>query len=457
MGNITYKSSTGQTVVGSSHAGYANMMANAGFSPVAKPAPAPSAPANNSGGGSGGGSSSSGSSMSTSKINSLYTKYFGREADPSEKSYWTTRPSSELNSALSDTYKQAAGTLYDGSPIVPGQSKTQNQLKVTDIAMSTSDVDIYYQKYFNRPASLAEKTEWSGKKASDLDSALSKTYEENTGIKYDGTPIEPGQTKTQNQIKTDPTLTEIKIPDELAENPYFMQLDDNNKKIISYYWNTLQTENTNKVEAMKKALKQAGEQADPYFKEKINIIKDELARTTGTLEADLGSREKDLMARKTAIDEDLSYNKTYLTTEQQAELARAKDSYDEQILDVQGKMASAGLTSSSIRNRAENKLSKYYSNVVESSNRSYDKQQRDLGMTATRSLADIARQTADFQRQTSEGKTSSVRSAETKLGSKEFANTEYAPLLMGKVSGSILEDKGSDIRKRATALMSTNL
>jgi len=246
------------------------------------------------------------------------------------------------------------------------------------------------------------------------------------------------------------------IPDALKDDPYFMQLDENNKAIVSYYYNTLASQNTTKAEAFKTALDLASQQADPYWKEKINIIEDELLRATGSADADLASQEKTLMDRKSAIQEDLTINKQYLTAEQQAELARQADSYENSLISVRDQMAATGLSSSSIRNRAEDTLAKNNADVIGSSTRAYEKNISDLSNTATRELATIAQQTADLQRTTLENKTSLARAAEASIGSSELADTNIAPLLMGDISGTLLDTKGTDILNRAKALMETN-
>jgi hypothetical protein len=235
-----------------------------------------------------------------------------------------------------------------------------------------------------------------------------------------------------------------------------MQLDENNKAIVSYYYNTLASQNTAKAQAFTTALDLASKQADPYWKEKINIVKDELTRTTATTEADLASREKTLMDRQSAINSDLATNKAYLTTEQQAELARQSENYNVDLTTVRENMAASGLSSSSIRNRAEQRLATNNADIIGSSKRAYEKQIGDINNSATRELAIIAQQTADYQRQALESKTSSARTAEANIGSTELGTTPFAPLLMGNISGTMLDSKGTDILNRAKSLMNNN-
>ena len=285
------------------------------------------------------------------------------------------------------------------------------------------------------------------------DTATLKDYVFNKGYIDSRLDLPANAPTTTIGSETAPTA---EIPNDLANDPYFMQLDENNKAIVSYYYNTLASQNTAKAQAFTTALDLASKQADPYWKEKLNIVKDELQRTTATTEADLASREKTLMDRQNAINEDLATNKEYLTAEQQAELARQSENYNNDLTTVREQMASSGLSSSSIRNRAENKLATRNADIIGSATRAYEKNIKSTENTATRELASIAQQTADYQRQASEAKTSAARTAEANVGSTALGETSVAPLLLGGISGTMLDSKGTDILTRAKALMNEN-
>jgi hypothetical protein len=250
---------------------------------------------------------------------------------------------------------------------------------------------------------------------------------------------------------TTPTLT---IPKELADNPYFGQLDPDNQAMVAYYWNITNSQNEDKKKAFQDALNLATEQADPYWREKINLVKDEAERAFGTLTADEASEEEKLSRRSQAIAEDLKYNKEYLTAEEQAELSRQKDDYDKQLLTIRENMATRGLTSSTISTQAHEQLATASENVIGSVQRQYAKKQRDLGVGAERDVADITAQLVDLKRKLGEGKTDVARKAETYLGSGTAAGIQGASsYLLGNVSGIMKEDKGTDILQRANALL----
>jgi hypothetical protein len=103
------------------------------------------------------GGSSSSSGTSASQVNQLYQQYFGRNATTAETNFWTTQPVSSLQIQLQTDYKNASGISYDGSPIVPRTTQTQNQIaeqskeemptnvedQNEDIPTNNSDKNIY--------------------------------------------------------------------------------------------------------------------------------------------------------------------------------------------------------------------------------------------------------------------------------------------------------------------------
>jgi hypothetical protein len=342
--------------------------------------------------------------------------------------YWQSQGWSTSKQSAADTSKGSAAPVKSSAAASATLTSADGKYK-TAVTVGSAEAS----KLQNAGWKLGD----SGKSPIDVAMAVKNISNPDAVSKKD----EPVQNKSEE------------LPDELANNQYFKQLDSDNQELIKYYWSILNSENSDKTAAFEEALTMAMDQADPYWKEKINIVKDELSRSVGKSGADLESSLATLQARKTALEEDLTSNTQYLTTEQQAELARQKDNLDTEITNINDRMATAGLSSSSIRTKAEEKLNKNYQDVIGSSTRAYEKKIRDTQNTATRELESIARQTADFQRQTSENKTSAVRTAESTLGSSELSGADYAPLLMGGVSGSLLTEKGSDILTRAEALM----
>ncbi|MCK9578696.1 hypothetical protein M0R01_04400 [bacterium] len=275
-----------------------------------------------------------------------------------------------------------------------------------------------------------------------------------------GQPESNGNTGDTTPINTGSSvLPTVDIPKELSDNPYFNQLDDNNKAIIAYYWNITNSQDVAKQTEFQNALKLAGEQADPYWKEKLNVLKDETNRALGTLETDEATNEAELSRRSQEITDNLTYNKGYLTTEQQAELAKQKDTYDQDLVALRESMAAKGLSSSSIKTQAGEQLAKSNAGVVESTQRQYAKQLRDLGVNANSSITDITSQINNLKKKLGENKTDIIRKVESYLGSTDTTTNinNSSSYLLGNIKGTIGEEKGTDILQRANALLGSSL
>lgn len=249
---------------------------------------------------------------------------------------------------------------------------------------------------------------------------------------------------------------DLTIPESLRNDPYFMQLDPDSQAMIAYYQDIADKEDVKRQEAFDKALKLAGEAAEPYFKEKLSIIQDELSRAIGTMGADLASREQELTRRSREIEEDLTYNRENLTVDEAAELARQRRQYDIELETIGETMADRGLSSSTIRNRAESRLEESYVDVIESTGRKYARAQRAEGVGAARLQTDITQQMADLQRRTAEAKTGAARGVEQYVGTEELGKMGLGQFALGGIKGGMEEEKAGDILQRSQAMMLTN-
>lgn len=245
------------------------------------------------------------------------------------------------------------------------------------------------------------------------------------------------------------------IPNDILQNPMFKQLDSQSQDLVKYYWNILASQDVAKANKFNEALGIAVSQATPYWREKINIMKDEIGRALGTTDQDLASREAELVRRRDAITQDLTSNTDYLSLNEQRDLANTKRTYEDELNNLREDMAARGLSSSTIRSQAEEKSQEAYTGVITSIQRDAAKQKSDLALGAERDVTDIAKTIEDLRRAALEQKTSTVRSAEATLGSSELGSlTGAKDLLSGGISGSLLEQQASDILTRTTALMS---
>lgn len=268
-------------------------------------------------------------------------------------------------------------------------------------------------------------------------------------------PTTPAQTTPVNTGSS--TVPTVDVPQDLANDPFFKQLNDENKSIIAYYWKTLSGQNTNSVAAFEEAMNLASQQADPYWKEKARIIKDELTRVLQGTNEDLVSQEQLLARRKKELLDDLTYNKDQLTTEQAAELARQADKYEAELDATREKMAERGLSSSSIRTQAEERLDTENADIIESTERKYARELRSQEVTSGRKILDYDQQIGDLRRTAQDQKKAAVRKAESALGTTEVETLSGASEFTSKnITGSMATDKSNDILTRAKALLTKN-
>ena len=266
-----------------------------------------------------------------------------------------------------------------------------------------------------------------------------------------------GDTKTQN---TPPAENKNQGgSEEFKSSPYYIGLTDENKQVVDYFWDILSSQNTEKQEAFKSALDLASKQANPYWQEKAFILKDELSRAVATTKADADSLRSTYLNRKSQIEDDLKYNSSYLSAEEQAELSRAAKQYEVDAESLMEAVLQSGTESSSIRSKAESRLKGSYEDTVESSTRKYAKSQRDLTVDAQRKVQEIDQSVADLTRHLNETLTSKVRTSEQYLGSQEIGSlgSEYQSLTLGGLKGTMATEKATDILNRTKGLFLTGL
>lgn len=267
----------------------------------------------------------------------------------------------------------------------------------------------------------------------------------------------PAPTPTVPVPTNSSTNPVIDIPEELANDPFFKQLPAADQQTVAYYWKTLTGNNIKAVQAFNDAMDQAAKDADPYFKEKARILKDELTRVLTGADADLATKEATLARRKQQILDDLTYNKDQLTTEQSAELARQADKYNQELEKIRSDMADRGLSSSSIKTQADEQLNTENQDVIESTNRKYARELRTQQVGADRQVLDLLDQIQQLRTDTSQKKTTAVRNVEATLGTGELADVSGAAgLTAGGITGTIATEKANDIVARAKALLAQN-
>ena len=197
------------------------------------------------------------------------------------------------------------------------------------------------------------------------------------------------------------------------------------------------------------------QQSDPYHKSLITFAQDELSRAIGTTQADLSDQMADMAAKKKQIDQDLAFNRDQLSIEEQADMARLSREYDQNLRTLQTNAQEAGLVFSSPREQAERELVTARTDVGESTARKYQRNQRELQLSAERGLEEIARGEQTTQRQAQEQATSYARQTEARVGSENLPSDlgGVAVPKLGGMVGDLQNQRDMDLLKLQADLM----
>lgn len=232
---------------------------------------------------------------------------------------------------------------------------------------------------------------------------------------------------------------------------YYQNLSPDQQELVRYNFETGRADNKDSAKKLAESLDEATKQAEPYWKSFLEIARDETIRAFSDTENEYGFQKDQLEKKILQIGEDLSKNRDFYSLEQQSDLAKLKQSYEQQRDGIIEEAASRGLTFSTKREVPLKQLSDYNANVVESTNRAYGKKLEDLTTESTRAIQDATSRISALDTEKKAKLTDIGREAEQKLGTDNLPTLEgYTPL--GSVSGDFYENKVKDIEARKQAI-----
>lgn len=232
---------------------------------------------------------------------------------------------------------------------------------------------------------------------------------------------------------------------------YYNNLSADQQELVRYNFETGRADNKDSAKKLAESLDEATKQADPYWKSFLEIARDETIRAFSDTENEYKFQKDQLETKIAQISEDLVKNRDFYTLEQQSDLAKLKQSYEQQRDGVIEDAASKGLTFSTKREVPLKQLSEYNTNVVESTNRSYNKKLEDITTESNRGIQDAASRIAALDTEKKAKLTDVGREAEQKLGTENLPTLEgYSAL--GNISGDYYENKVKDIEARKQAI-----
>lgn len=231
----------------------------------------------------------------------------------------------------------------------------------------------------------------------------------------------------------------------------YKNMSEDQQEFISYNYNIAKSDSKEDVKLYQEALKEATAQADPYWKSYLLVAQDEVQRSveeaTKTTEYEVEKNQRLIDSLK----ENLASNKEYLSLEEQSDLATLAQNYEVNQENLVQGAADTGLTFSTKRKVAEQRLAQTNTGLVESTTRKYNKQIRDLETEAASGSLEAQKEIEELQRKLASNITSIGREAEAKLGSKNLP-TISGYTALGNVTGDYYEQKTKDIAERQQAI-----
>ena len=245
------------------------------------------------------------------------------------------------------------------------------------------------------------------------------------------------------------------LPDSIKNSPEFKALTPDQQEISVYNYEVQLSNNEAKATALANALEQATAQADPYWRNLYAIAQDEVLQSFEQARGDFESslvRQQNIIQN---INQDLSSNKEFYSLEQQKELTDLSRNYQSNVESVVAGAADRGLTFSTKRKIAEQKLAEENQGLVESSQRQYNKQITELQNEANRGNLSAQQEISDLQRRLGETQQSIGLGAESTLGTANMPTIPgYVSPLTSPTIGTMGEDKIQDINARKNTIFS---
>lgn len=243
-------------------------------------------------------------------------------------------------------------------------------------------------------------------------------------------PVDPEDTSSDNETEVDDTDQEddlvsetqeqerlprvdieiggkeFSIPEELYSSSSFKNADDFSKGLIAKSWQVLSDQGGD-LEKLVNALETAAGQTDAYMGQQIRMFEDELAHSFGYIiedheltegvtlrkmentEEDLERMEEQLNRRRKQLEQDLEQYREDLSIDEQRELERARDDYDQRLEETRTNLAESGLTRSSIRARAEDMLEDAHQDMVEDIETKKQRELRRVKKETRRAMEDL--------------------------------------------------------------------
>lgn len=231
------------------------------------------------------------------------------------------------------------------------------------------------------------------------------------------------------------------LPASITSDPTFQSLTADQQALIGLAYGA-QTASTDELKQnLTNALQEALKVADPYTKEQIRIVQDQLSRGISSIQEDTQTEIERRQQRIQQINEDLTFNKDQLSLEQQSELAQELRDQKQQLETLQQNMSESGLAFSSPRKSQESDLLATQQGVRESTARKYARLNREQDVTAARNIQELQQGISDIETNSKRNLTTAVRNAESEIGTVNLPTLPSGVSGLGDITGRIPEER----------------
>lgn len=215
------------------------------------------------------------------------------------------------------------------------------------------------------------------------------------------------------------------------------------KDFVDIAYNLIEVGGEAEAKFFSNAVAQAQAVADPYYKTQLALAKAEVIGSIAEKNSDYELRSEVITRTRDELMSDVASSRDFLSLEQQADVARTIKSFDEDLLTIADQAAEKGLTfgtGARSRELAESRRSSQFADVVQSSSRKYNFQQKELELKAARGDVNAQKELAALRAGKGFALQGIGRAAEQVLGSANLPNIEgFTPV--GGTTGKIEEEK----------------
>lgn len=360
----------------------------------------------------------------------------------------TTAPSIPFRDGLSDAQKQSITDLVASRP--PHQW-TDNDKANWAFATSSAPVPTTVETGAASVPSSLETTVTAPSRDRQFYRVGGDIYDASTGRQlgptewerdWSGKATEVQAPEEAGKVAPSEDTTAIALPQDIES--LISTFPPEQQDILRLAYDSLVSGDEARKADVQKALDDAIGLADPFFREQIRLVQDELSRSLVSTKEEAASQIGQLQTRINQLNEDLTFNREQLTLEEQAALAQQLRQNKSDLQNLQTQFAEAGLAFSSPRQEAEKELAASQMEVAEARRRQTGRSLRELETGTLRSIQDAAAQIADVTRRGGEQTIAAVRRGESVLGSEGLPEgTGVTPL--GSITGSIAEQRQAAI------------